>query len=107
MIFRANHTGVEQAHAYHHQEVLGPDKVVARTILLDGGKNFKPRWRGSQSARRLLIPCLRLKSKSVAPRKRDSRPEARGDEQRGGPEETVIIGSLESKRVDRISKDSR
>jgi hypothetical protein len=29
------------AHAYHHQTVLG-DKVICRTILLDGGKSFKP-----------------------------------------------------------------
>jgi hypothetical protein len=42
MIFRANHTGVEQTHAYHHQEVMGPDMIIARTILLDEGKNFKP-----------------------------------------------------------------
>lgn len=30
-------------HVYHHQEVLGPDKIVLRTGLLDEGiKNFKP-----------------------------------------------------------------
>lgn len=31
------------SHVYHHQEVLGPDKIVLRTGLLDEGiKNFKP-----------------------------------------------------------------
>ncbi|MCJ1246934.1 hypothetical protein MMC30_004145 [Trapelia coarctata] len=28
-------------HVYHHQTVMGP-KVVVRTILLDGGKDWKP-----------------------------------------------------------------
>ncbi|MCJ1301177.1 hypothetical protein MMC08_003976 [Hypocenomyce scalaris] len=28
-------------HVYHHQQVMG-DKVVVRTVLLDGGKDFKP-----------------------------------------------------------------
>ncbi|KAL9090944.1 MAG: hypothetical protein Q9159_001687 [Coniocarpon cinnabarinum] len=30
------------AHAYHHQEVMGPDTIVIRTILLQGGKDFSP-----------------------------------------------------------------
>lgn len=29
------------SHVFHHQEVMG-DKIVVRTVLLDGGKNFKP-----------------------------------------------------------------
>jgi len=29
-------------HVYHHQDVMGPDTIVVRTILLDGGKDFKP-----------------------------------------------------------------
>lgn len=29
-------------HAYHHQEVMGPDTIILRTVLLDGGKEFKP-----------------------------------------------------------------
>jgi hypothetical protein len=33
--------GAEQTHAYHHQEVVGSDTTIARTILLDGAKNFK------------------------------------------------------------------
>jgi len=28
-------------HVYHHQTVMGP-KVVVRTVLLDGGKDWKP-----------------------------------------------------------------
>ena len=28
-------------HVYHHQTVLG-DKLVVRTVLLDGGKDLKP-----------------------------------------------------------------
>lgn len=28
-------------HVYHHQTVMG-DKIVVRTVLLDGGKDFKP-----------------------------------------------------------------
>ncbi|KAI4131677.1 MAG: hypothetical protein LQ347_002869 [Umbilicaria vellea] len=28
-------------HVYHHQTVMG-DKIVVRTVLLDGGKGFKP-----------------------------------------------------------------
>ena len=30
------------AHPYHHQHVMGEDTLVVRTILLDGGKAFKP-----------------------------------------------------------------
>ncbi|KAL8665624.1 MAG: hypothetical protein Q9202_002128 [Teloschistes flavicans] len=29
------------SHAYHHQTVLGPDKIIVRTALLRGGKDFK------------------------------------------------------------------
>ncbi|KAB8343130.1 hypothetical protein FH972_022723 [Carpinus fangiana] len=28
-------------HAYHHQEAMGPDTIVIRTILLDGAKKWK------------------------------------------------------------------
>ena len=28
-------------HIYHHQEVMGPDTIIARTVLLDGARqNF-------------------------------------------------------------------
>ena len=37
-----SHTGVEQTQAYHHQEVMGLDTVIARTTLLDGGENSEP-----------------------------------------------------------------
>ncbi|KAJ4352039.1 uncharacterized protein N0V89_007385 [Didymosphaeria variabile] len=31
------------SHVYHHQEVMGPDKIVLRTgLLTEGIKNFKP-----------------------------------------------------------------
>ena len=30
------------SHAYHHQEVMGPDTIVVRTVLLDNGTKFKP-----------------------------------------------------------------
>lgn len=30
------------SHVYHHQEVMGPDTFVVRTVLLDKGKSFKP-----------------------------------------------------------------
>lgn len=30
------------SHAYHHQEAMGPDTIVVRTVLLEGGKDFKP-----------------------------------------------------------------
>ncbi|KAI9656121.1 MAG: hypothetical protein M1831_004692 [Alyxoria varia] len=30
------------SHAYHHQEIMGPDTIVARTVLLDKGKSFQP-----------------------------------------------------------------
>lgn len=29
-------------HVYHLQEVMGGDKIVVRTIVLKGGKDFKP-----------------------------------------------------------------
>lgn len=35
-------TDLGTSHAYHHQEVMGPDTIIVRTILLDGGKHFKP-----------------------------------------------------------------
>jgi hypothetical protein len=41
MIRCANHTGVEQTHAYHHQEVMESDTITAGTVLFAGGKNFK------------------------------------------------------------------
>lgn len=35
-------TNSRPAHAYHHQEIMGPDTIVVRTALLDGGLGFKP-----------------------------------------------------------------
>lgn len=29
------------SHPFHHQEVMGPDKLVVRTIFLNGAKDFK------------------------------------------------------------------
>jgi hypothetical protein len=63
--------------------MMGPDTIIARTILLDEGKNFKPAAEIYDKAKMgvgagvrvdPLIPHLRLKSKSVVLRKRDSRP---------------------------------
>lgn len=32
----------KRANGFADQEVMGPDTIVVRTVLLDGGKSFKP-----------------------------------------------------------------
>jgi hypothetical protein len=61
---------LEKTHAYN-QEMMGPDMIIAGTILLDRGEIFKPATKIYGKAK---MPCLRLKSKSLVPRERDSEP---------------------------------
>lgn len=31
------------SHVYHHQDAMGPDTIIAKTMNLEGAKDFQPK----------------------------------------------------------------